>query len=79
MNTEQMIAVNKRMKVERGRSRGGHDAAGTERNGDWKEREQRKRGKRWWKGRTEAEMRGGGMDVELSFHLFHFCVSLKYE
>lgn len=37
MNTEQMIAVNKRMKVKRGRNGGGHDAAGTKGNGDWKE------------------------------------------
>lgn len=29
-----MIAVNKRLKVERGRSEGGHEAAGTQRSGN---------------------------------------------
>lgn len=38
MNTEQMIAVNKRVEAERGRNGGGFDAAGTRGNGDWKER-----------------------------------------
>lgn len=37
MNTEQMIAVTKREKAERGRNGGGYRAAGTKGNWDWKE------------------------------------------
>lgn len=38
MNTEQMIAVNKRMKIKRGWNGGGCNSAGAKENGDRKER-----------------------------------------